>query len=335
MAVSVPTSGYAVNVMPQASLPNPQLFDIYGDFGASMARGQQQGAQLIDIVEQARMAPLRREQAQIQLQDAVAAQNRRQIMEPLEVARYRQQLAQPVETFVGAGIEEVQRQADATGAVPAGADIFATETVQLYDPMSGQTRQVTRRKAPLSTLEQQAATQGLQDYRALQNETRLAQIASQAEIAAARNEVARMTAEAAQMRAQAALSNPNLRQAAATQDADGNVVLNFVDAQGNLTTIPTGQKRSSGGTTMFGDFSFSGAAPAMQGAPASGGFNPAAAARAAAQGGAPAMQGAAPVIQQAPAAPQGGARRFTVEEARTLPSGTRFLDINGVERVRQ
>lgn len=271
MASPITTAGFQVSERLNPQFLDPRLLTPqYGNIIPAVSQGLGAAGQFAQIYENAQQAPVRRRLAQIQLEEAagrVAGIPLQQQMNQLQLAR----LQQPIERVVGSGIEEVPRYdlqpmvdeleqplLDASGAPrmerPAGLDVFGTETVEVYDPVSKTVKTVTRRAKPLQTLEQAASSQSIMDAReaaALAAEERN-RLTAERDIAAAN--VARIRADAAMLRAQDLADNPDMEESATTLDENGNVVLNFVNKKTmQRVAIPTGQKRSATSTfNIFG-----------------------------------------------------------------------------------
>ncbi len=311
--------GYQLNVLPQVGQVDPRLFSGAGQFLGGLNTGIGAYNALQNISDEAEASPVRRRLRDISLTNAENALS----LAPLEDARKRVTLAQPIERVLSGGIEEVPRyelqpMTDEEGKPvfdkagnprmerPAGNDVFATETVEVIDPTTGAKHVITRRTKPTQTVEQAALAADQADYRDSLAAIRQQQANTAAEAAALRGENDRIKADAMATRAEAALNDPKWRTVSSGVDAAGNLVVNQVNADGELRAVPTGQKPRSntaifGGLNLYGNQGNAGAAPAA-------GIDPAIAALATQFGGSK-----GPVI--APVATTPGRVFNTVQEA--------------------
>ncbi len=239
------TDGFRVSAQPGINYLDPRLLTAQPTaILPAIAQGAGTVAQLSNIYENAQAAPIRRELQQIQLQDArnrlgqIPLENQ---LRELQVAK----ASMPIENIVGSGVTEVNRyptlqsigdDGQIITEQPAGADVFATETVDVYDPVTRTTKQVTRNRAPLSTIEQQQSARN----RAEAVDAGLDIKSREAEVRALREQ---SMADTRQLRAQIAreqANNPEWRIAGRGADAAGNIVYTQVNPKtGEQRTIAT------------------------------------------------------------------------------------------------
>ena len=162
--------------MPRVDFADPRLLTPnYGSIIPGISQGLGVAGQFAQIADDVQSRPIRRQLQQIQLQEAQARLGQiplQQQIAELNLGR----MSQPIENVVGAGIEEVPRyeiqpMVDETGAAmydefgvprterPAGMDVFATEQVEVFDPVTRTRKTVTRRAKPLQTMEQAATAE--------------------------------------------------------------------------------------------------------------------------------------------------------------------------------
>lgn len=336
---TVQTQGFQVQERPRVDFADPRLLvpNLSGILPAAQ-QGLGMYGNLQAIADDARARPIRQRLQDISLVNAENAL----ALSPLENARRRTVLQQPIERVLGGGLEEVQRYPlqpmldeegkpvfDSSGNPrmerPAGSDVFSTELVEVVDPVSGQAHTVTRRGKPTQTLEQAALAADQADYRDQLAAIRAQNAATAAAAAETRGENDRIKADAMAARAEAALNDPKWRTVSSGEDAAGNLVINQVDADGQLRTIPTGQKKRSS-NFFFGGVKIDGSG-GVSGAPA-GAIGPEVTALLNQMGGAkPAVAIATNTIT-----PAGQVATLTVDQARVARPGTIFLGIDGRKR---
>lgn len=231
MASPVTTSGFSVQVMPRVDYADPRtLVPRYDSIIPGISQGLGAVGQLAQIYENAQQAPIRRQLAQIQLEEARAQAG----LAPLIADRKRIELQQPIERVISTGIEEVprympqvmldeagQQVLDAQGQprmeVPAGMDIFSTEQYETIDPVTGRRAVATRRIKPLQTMEQAGVAEERQDIARLTAES----------LAAARAQKAMLDQER--------LDNPNWKKVGYGVDENGFVVYTVQNAKSGET----------------------------------------------------------------------------------------------------
>lgn len=160
MASPINTGGFAVNVMPGINYPDPRLLTpAYGSLIPAARQGLGAVGDFAQIRENARMAPVRQELAQIQLQQAQADAARAPIkaeMDRLQLA----QLRQPIRTRLGSEIvrtpvtigEDVEIPAGTE--IPTGFDVQTQDIIQVYDPVTGGFKTERVMQKPILTSEQ-------------------------------------------------------------------------------------------------------------------------------------------------------------------------------------
>lgn len=274
------SQGFQLGVMPQLGQIDPRLFNTSGQLIGGFQSGLGAYGALQNISDEAVARPVRNRLRDIQLANAESAL----ALAPLEDQRRRITLAQPIERVIAGGLEEVPRYElqpmfDEEGVAvldrngqqrmerPAGADVFATETIEVIDPATGRKQTVTRRTKPTQTLEQAALAADQADYRDQIAAIRLQQAATQSEAATAKAENDRIKADAIAARAEAALNDPKWRTVSSGVDATGNLVINQVNSDGELRAVSTGQKPRAN-NSFFGSFNLGGGLPATGAAPA-------------------------------------------------------------------
>lgn len=340
MPSPITTSGFQVTARPGIDYVDPRLMaPAYDKVIPSISQGLGTVGQFAQIMDEAKMSPLRRRLAQIQIQDAEARLSLAPIEEQMAVARLQEAqqnaavphvLADTVELSGGerrlaprnldAGFGNIQFDESYTPRVrtTTGREIGAGGVISPFE-----------KRETLATAGQVGAEIAKQasdlDYKLSLSEARLANAKTAAEAAQAKAETDRLRAEndaikadAMRERARIALEDPKWKTVSAGQDAAGNLVINQVNAAGELRTIPTGEKKSAS-NFFFGGVNLSTAPVAS----ASGAASPArnaidadiAALAGLATGGTPAK-----------------VETLTVEQARVAPVGTVFLGIDGKKR---
>lgn len=248
MASPINTGGFAVNVMPGINYPDPRLLTpAYGSLIPAARQGLGIVGDFAQIRENARMAPVRQELAQIQLQQAQADAARAPIkaeMDRLQLA----QLRQPIRTRIGSEIvrtpvtigEDVEIPAGTE--IPTGFDVQAQDIIQVYDPVTGGFKTERVGAKPIMTAEQIKDREALADYREQLAVLRAQQAAEKAAYDAQKAETDRIKAEADRIRAdaykarmEALNSNPALDHVDVKQ-ADGRTVRQYF-VRGNPTQI--------------------------------------------------------------------------------------------------
>lgn len=150
------TRGFQVSVLPQAASVDPRLLAFSPQ---AITQGYEQGlrsaSNLMQIQQAREEAPIRQQLLQLQADNAM-----------LNNAR----LAQPISRVIGTEIEAVDRFPEEVVTLedgttrterPAGYDLFQIDTIEEFDPRTGQ---VATRRAPtrlVNTLEQLEANQSL------------------------------------------------------------------------------------------------------------------------------------------------------------------------------
>jgi hypothetical protein len=214
MASPITTQGFAVQERLQPQYADPRLLTPrYDQIIPAFSQGLGVAGQYSQMAEDARMRPSRERLQQLQIQ---AAEQRGALL-PLELQRRRFELTQPIERVVGSGIAEVPRYPEIqsigdNGQMiterPAGADVFATEEVEVIDPTTSERKTITRRTKPLQTMEQAENAQSLIQMRedaanAATERLRLTGLYNDA-----RSENERIRADAAMTKAKYIESNP-------------------------------------------------------------------------------------------------------------------------------
>lgn len=253
------TSGFGVSVLPGIAYANPDSLVAHPQ---NILGGVGQGLGLFNALQQisdaAQARPINREMAQISLDQA----RQHAALLPLIQARKATELAQPIESVEGVGINTVPRfgnlqpMTDENGAVilgpdgqprmenVAGDDVFETQNIKSIDPLTGAVSRESRNLKPLTTVEQQAREQDMAEYRD-QLATIRQQQADTARIAAeAKAENDQLKAQAAMHRVEAAVNDPKWRNTGVLEDANGNGVVTQVNAAGEVRQIPTGLKKT-------------------------------------------------------------------------------------------
>lgn len=241
MASPINTGGFAVNVMPGINYPDPRLLTpAYGSLIPAARQGLGIVGDFAQIRENARMAPVRQELAQIQLQQAQADAARAPIkaeMDRLQLA----QLRQPIRTRIGSELvrtpvtigEDVEIPAD--GKIPTGFDVQAQDIIQVFDPVTGAVRIERVTQKPVMTAEQIMDREALADYREQLTALRAQQAETKAAHDAERAATDRIRAEAYRERMDRLNNNPALDHVDVKQ-ADGRTVRQYF-VRGNPTQI--------------------------------------------------------------------------------------------------
>lgn len=241
MASPINTGGFAVNVMPGINYPDPRLLTpAYGSLIPAARQGLGIVGDFAQIRENARMAPVRQELAQIQLQQAQADAARAPIkaeMDRLQLA----QLRQPVRTRIGSEIvrtpvtigEDVEIPAGTE--IPTGFDVQTQDIIQVYDPVTGGFKTERVGAKPIMTAEQIKDREALAEYREQLAALRAQQAKDKAAYEAERAAADRIRAEAYRERMDRLNSNPALDHVDVKQ-ADGRTVRQYF-VRGNPTQI--------------------------------------------------------------------------------------------------
>ncbi len=252
MASPITTGGFQIQERLNPQYADPRLLTPrYDQIIPAIGQGLGVANQYNVMADQARQSPIRDRLQQLQLQAA----EQKAALSPLEAQRRRFELSQPIERVIGGGVEEVNRYPQIEtfsddGAFrtikeqPAGIDVFSTENVEVVDPQTGEKQVITRRVKPITTMEQAAAQADMADYRDQLAAAGSMRAEAQTAAAQAKADNDRLKAEATMLRAQQALSDTKWKVVSSSLDPEGNLVINQVNSQGELRSIPTGQRRS-------------------------------------------------------------------------------------------
>ena len=328
--------GFQVNVMPQLGQVDPRLFNTGGQLIGGFQSGLGAYGALQNIADEAAVRPARRRLQDIQLAEA----ENRALMAPLEQARRRAELAQPIQSVTGFDVERVplldilQPMVDEEGVavmdaygnprmenIPGsgGADVFGVEIVTEVDPVTGERRQVRRRKNVLSTSEQLAQQASLIDSRDAAALAAQQRIADARELGLMKIENDRIKANAAMIRAKDLEANPGVG-FVDVKKADGRTYRQYFPKSNPQEIMHEIDRGEIGGSDIF---NFGGTVV---------------------QGAKPGAVGATPSIEEISAKFRpGGAKTtvaiatpqtLTVEQAIAAPPGTKFLGTDGKLRIK-
>lgn len=145
----ITTSGFRPTVLPGIEYPDARLYA--SNIGQVIPQAMQSAGNLMQIVQQAKEAPIRQQIMQLQIQGQQLAAKRAQLESAI--------MSRPVYTPMGSTIQDVTRPSNlAPEDTPADyqppVDVVSMDKFSKFDPLTGISTEETRQGKPIMTAEQ-------------------------------------------------------------------------------------------------------------------------------------------------------------------------------------